>query len=594
MGHALIGHSDLRDEAHNGDEQRLCLAIDALRRNPKDLDALRRCFEVYSARCDFANAEKVLEVVLGIDANLAWAHAEQAAVCFDSGRIGPAETAVRRALVVDDSSARTHAIAANVFSELNRLAAGEWHFRRALELGGPNCKNLTHLGHNLVQQGRIDEAQTVFEQAFALDPDALQMLGYFARLREIQGRFDAARQLLERANAVKAGSVSLLQARLLSRQGRHADALALIDTSPRLNGDAVLERGRLNERLARYDRAWADYVEAKRLLARESGAIRYDAGAVEDFFAALRGAFTRERMAALPRASVRRDVAQPIFIVGAPRSGTTLLERMLASHSQIAAAGELPFVGEFRDLLIRLFPERPFPHNLGALTAADCRFAADLLRDFYLARRAELAQIEASGRYVVDKMPFNEMYLPLIRLAFPACPIIHLQRHPLDIAVSMWGHKLNHGFFCAYDLDGMAHHLTAVAQLHQAYRKAFDTGEVTLRYEALVHNPEKALRGLFEALGLPFEAPLPRVPSPRISSQTAIFADAELRGRGAADNGLCGRPLPALSRSASAPGGSVRDTAGADGLPRRVGLASRHPAGKKRAGACSTRPCPCG
>lgn len=503
-------HEHLHNHLHNQEpdkgERKLRLAIDALRRNPRDLDALRRCFEVYARRRDLANAGKVLEIVLGIDASLAWAHAEQAALGFDSGRIEAAETAVRRALALDDSGARVHAIAGNVFSEMNRLAAGEWHFRRALALGGADGTNLTHLGQNLIQQSRIDEAQTVFEQALALDPHNLQTLGYFARLREIQGRFDAAQRLLERANAVQAGSVSLLQARLLSRRGRPAEALALIDESPALNGDALLERGQLNERLGRYERAWADYTEAKRRLARESGAAPYDSGAVEGFFAALRETFTRERMAALPRAAVRGDLAQPIFIVGAPRSGTTLLERMLASHSQIGAAGELPFVGEFRELLIRLFPDRPFPHNLGALSAADCRCAADLLRDFYLSRRAELPRIDARGRYVVDKMPFNEMYLPLIRIAFPACPIIHLQRHPLDIAVSMWGHRLNHGFFCAYDLHGIAHHLTAVAELHRAYRGAFDTGEVSLRYEALVRDPEHALRRLFDALGLPFEA----------------------------------------------------------------------------------------
>ena len=525
----------MHDEEHNNEDRKLRLAIEALRRNPKDVDALRSCFEVYDSRRDLANAEKVLDVVLGIDANLAWAHTEQAAVCFDTGRIGQAETAVRRALVLDVSSARSHTIAANVFSELNRLAAGEWHFRRALELGGPDCKNLTYLGQNLVQQGRIDEAQTVFEQAFALDPDNIPLLGYFARLREIQGRFAEAQQLLDRANAVKAGSVSLLQARLLSRQDRHADALDLIgpkrigpkridpsridpsridssridpsqiDEPSQLNGDALLERGKLNERLGRYDRAWTDYLEAKRLLARESGAIRYDAAAVERFFGAMREAFTRERMAALPRASVRGDLAQPIFIVGAPRSGTTLLERMLASHSQIDAAGELPFVGEFRDLLMRLFPGQPFPDNLSALTAADCRYAADLLRDFYLSRRAELSGIDAGGRYVVDKMPFNEMYLPLIRIAFPACPVIHLQRHPLDVAVSMLGNKLNHGFFCAYDMHGIAHHLTAVATLHQAYRKTFDSGETVLRYEDLVGDPEAELRDLFASLGLAFE-----------------------------------------------------------------------------------------
>lgn len=500
-----MNQNRLHEEQDNNGDRKLRLAIEALRRNPKDLEALRCCFEVYDRRRDSGNAGKVLDVVLGINDKLAWAHAEKAALSLGAGQLGQAETAVRRALALDPSLPRAHTIAANVFSELNRLAAGEWHFRRALELGGPGCENLTQLGQNLVQQGRVDEAEAVFSEALALDPKNIQTLGYFARLREMQGRFDEAQQTLDDADTVEPGSVSLLRARLLARQGRHSEALALLDQSPQLNGDALLERGRLNERLGRYDLAWTDFVEAKHRLAREDGAIRYDSNAVERFFDAMRDRFRRDRMAVLPRAAVREDLSQPLFIIGAPRSGTTLLERMLASHSQIGAGGELPFIGEFRELLMRLLPGAPFPENLSALSAADCHVTAALLRDYYLARRAELLHADPSCRYVVDKMPFNEMYLPLIRIAFPVCPVIHLERHPLDVAVSMLGNKLNHGFFCAYAMDDIAHHLTAVAELHQSYRMAFDTGETTLRYEDLVGDPEGALRTLFEYLALPFE-----------------------------------------------------------------------------------------
>ena len=102
-------------------------------------------------------------------------------------------------------------------------------------------------------------------------------------------------------------------------------------------------------------------------------------------------------------------------------------------------------------------------------------------------------------------MPFNEMYLPLIRMAFPDCPVVHVARHRLDVAVSMLSNKLNHGFHCAYRIEDILHHLDAVSALHAYYRQQFDTREFELRYEALTEDPETLVRELLDYVGLPFE-----------------------------------------------------------------------------------------
>jgi LPS sulfotransferase NodH len=102
-------------------------------------------------------------------------------------------------------------------------------------------------------------------------------------------------------------------------------------------------------------------------------------------------------------------------------------------------------------------------------------------------------------------MPFNEMFLPLIRLAFPDCPVIHVSRHRLDVAVSMLSNKLNHGFHCAYRIEDIVHHLDAVAALHEYYREQFDTREFKLHYEKLASDPESTVRELLDFIGLPFE-----------------------------------------------------------------------------------------
>ena len=136
-----------------------------------------------------------------------------------------------------------------------------------------------------------------------------------------------------------------------------------------------------------------------------------------------------------------------MFVVGFPRSGTTLIEQVLASHSRVRAGGELPFVGDFRRLTNSLFPAaEPFPENLARSWTADNAFAATLFRDYYFARAEQYGLLEPGKAFFIDKMPFNEIWLPLIRMAFPRSPIVHVIRHPLDVCVSMMANNITHGF----------------------------------------------------------------------------------------------------------------------------------------------------
>jgi Flp pilus assembly protein TadD len=491
-------------EAGAADEA-LRLGIELLHRNKNDIDALTVCYKAYRLKNDLANAAKVLEVVLTIDALIDWAAAELGNLYFLSGNIDKAEAVLRRAVELHPDNAAAHSYIGTVLSELNRLSAGEWHFRRALDVGGPDSDTLTNLGLNLTRQERADEAGELYRQAHELDPGNINTMAYWAKLHEVRGELDEARALLDKAMAIQPGSVDLLVATLQARSGDNDAALETINRGRKLNGDALLERGIIRDRIGDYDGAWDDFVGAKRLLAEEVGGLRYDAPAVEKFFGELREAFDEEAMRVLPRAPARAETAQPIFIVGAPRSGTTLVERILASHSAIEAGGELPFIQDLRVFSEKLLPEAVFPKNVAAARLADRRHVATLFRDFYLAHREERLESAAGTRFITDKMPFNEMYLPLIRMAFPDCPVVHVSRHRLDVAVSMLSNKLNHGFHCAYRIEDILHHLDAVSALHDYFRQQFDTREFELRYELLTDDPETVVRELLDYIGLPFE-----------------------------------------------------------------------------------------
>jgi Sulfotransferase family len=212
----------------------------------------------------------------------------------------------------------------------------------------------------------------------------------------------------------------------------------------------------------------------------------------------------------MPCASVRSDVPQPIFVMGFPRSGTTLVEQVLASHSAVRPGGELTFVGEFRQLANLLFAgQEPFPENLGRLWTADNRHVAALFRDLYFARAEAGGLLGGDARFFTDKMPFNEIWLPLMRVAFPRAKVVHVVRHPLDVCVSIMANHLTHGFHCGYRIEDVVHHLAAVSDLTEHYRHEMG-GETALddhvlRYESFVADQRAETDRLLAYLDLPFE-----------------------------------------------------------------------------------------
>ncbi len=460
------------------------------------------------ARGDVKGAAEVLTRVIKNDRRADWAYNDLITLFAAHGRRAEAEQVARRALADNPDNAGAHDRLGTLLSEQNDLPAGEWHFRRALALGGPNPATLANLALNLMQQGRTGESDTAYADADRRAPRTLRILAHWSKLREVQGDLAEAERLLDAAEeASSPAEVNLLRAQYHARVGRSAEALAILESAPVLNGDGQLERGRLYERLGRHEEAWRDYVEGKRKLAAEAGGLAYDAAGVAGFYQALTAFFNAANVARLPRASVRRDAPQPIFILGAPRSGTTLIEQVLASHPRVVAGGERPWLGELRQVALRLCADAgPFPACLARTWTADQRHLASVFRDHYLAR-AESAGLYADGSgFFTDKMPFNEMHLPLLRMAFPEAAVVYIRRDPRDVAVSMLAHHLSHGFNCGYRIEDIVRHLALTSALVEHYVRESGAFGLVLRYEDFVVDQEGQTRRLLGHVGLPFDA----------------------------------------------------------------------------------------
>src|SRR5665213_276894 len=255
---------------------------------------------------------------------------------------------------------QAHNLMGMIMTEANRPQIGEYHDRRVLALSETRDPILlANLAWNLKNQGRMEEARTLYQESATAAPDIRQTQLGFARLEEADRNFDAAGKILDDAETRFPGDIGirLTRAAVLGRMRRYDDALAMIDGAitgeARLGPNELLEKGRLLDQMGRYDDAWTAFAEGKRLARELSGHVYLDevAGQTVD---RLRGFFTGGRLRLLPRAGVRADVPQPIFILGFPRSGTTLVEQTLSAHPKIAAGDELPLIHEITAIMPRM------------------------------------------------------------------------------------------------------------------------------------------------------------------------------------------------------------------------------------------------
>lgn len=264
------------------------------------------------------------------------------------------------------------------------------------------------------------------------------------------------------------------------------------------------EMGRIHDRVKNYDEAMQAFVKANQIARSHSP--EYKKSDVLALNNKLKVFFKRERLANLPRLERDLQVTQPLFILGFPRSGTTLTEHILASHSQIEAGGELPFVaGLTRTVKNTLESELDYPGCLMDLALGDQQNVIASMQADYLAK-ANLRGLQHSNvQYFTDKMPLNEIHLGLIERIFPRSPKVHLIRHPLDVVLSNFFTELTHGHHQGQDLITAAQHYALTMDLVFHYRQELDSNCYTLQYEGLIDDINGGVKGLLNYLNLPFE-----------------------------------------------------------------------------------------
>ncbi len=517
------------------------------------VSALRRALEL---KPDFADAFNNLGVALNEQGNQA-----EAVLCYrralelapgyadaltnlgcaleQQRKLDEAIVCHRRALELAPNHAVAHTNLGCVLERQEKLDEAILCYRRALELNPAYPAAYVSLGYVLVLQGKLDEAIRCYRRALELRPDYTTAHSNLGNALLCQGKFDEAvpcyRRILQymlgdngngqvnghesvavrepsrdyRANYTElhmAFSNAVVQlVTILGSRIPEEDLLAMqgLLSSPKLRGDnfAALHFALAQVFDSRGDHATAakhlnEANPASRALLQEQnkyyGPLKYKS-MIDDVCAnCTKEFFTRTSGFGL-------ETEQPVFIIGLPRSGTTLVEQILASHSRVFGAGELPHCEQTLKSLPGVMNASATP--LACLHRIDQKTAHDVASR-YLGR---LRSIAPEALRIVDKMPENFPFLGLIRVLFPKARVIHCRRDLRDVALSCWMTSFNFVPW-AYDQDDIVSHVEDYLRVMDHWETTLPSPSLNVDYEELVADTERVARRVIEWCGLTWES----------------------------------------------------------------------------------------
>jgi tetratricopeptide (TPR) repeat protein len=384
------------------------------------------------------------------------------------GRYDEAVSYHRRAISLDPDDAAAHYALAATLYLADDLVGSEAAFRHARDVAPDNARTWQGLGNVLRSSGRFEEALACFRRALELDPD----------LPETHQSLAATGQ-----QATDQAQLQRLRVLLANTSRQQSDRIA-----------AGFALGMLLDNADRYDEAFPCFAEANTLhrQQRAEAGEEFDAAAVRRQVDRLTAIGTPNFFSAA--GSWGNPSQAPVFIIGMPRSGTTLVEQIAASHSRVFGAGERPDIDAISDDL--LARHRGIP-----VEKWDAAFARELA-DRHVAHLQELG---GGAVRVIDKMPDNIFALRLIAALFPSAKVILCQRDLRDVCLSCYFHWFTRGHLYSYDLADCGARALEVNRLANHWLRVLPLEILVVDYEKLVADLERESRRLIEFLGLDWE-----------------------------------------------------------------------------------------
>lgn len=407
----------------------------------------------------------------------------------------------KNTLRIDPNNLEALLATASNLTEINKYNESEIFCNKLFELRDFRAETYTLKGKIKNDQGFYEEAKKYFLEAIKLNPSYMPAYVNFGHILIERGKLEEAKDIFLDALKINGQdlSVRLALANLNRTKDKDENFLFLLEKSKEqktmLGADAIhihFALGKSFEDIKDFESAFKHFnlgCEKKRK------SINYNAENTNQIVSNIKKIVTKDFIEKFKHIGNKSQI--PIFVLGMPRSGTTLVETILDSHSQIFGAGELNHI--IRICGMRDGKDLGYPASLMDITDEGLKSMAD----HYL---EQLTKISPSASKIVDKMPANFFYLGLIYILFPNAKIIHVMRDPIDTCFSNFKHLFHKGQLHSYTLEETAKFYLDYADLMKHWRNVLPKNAFyEMQYENLVEDPEKISKDLLNFCGLEWE-----------------------------------------------------------------------------------------
>lgn len=441
----------------------------AIQQNPRYVEAHNNLAQLYSGQKKEVDALRILGDALKFAPNNVQTLLITAKIQLRRGALQAAEQAVRRALQHEPENAEALTVLGQVLHETDRYDEAIEVLDRALKHNPNNPEALNFYGVALKSMGRLEEARDYILKALKLNDT---MYGAYANLNDLVDFSEGVgEELFNRMDAIFEASKNLEADHLIPLHFAYAKALD--------------DRGE-------HERALNHYIVGGKL---KRAQLNYNESETFGFFDSIREIFSKDFLANRKFEGI--DDERPVFIVGMPRSGSTLVEQILASHPDVHGAGEVKYLSRALGQLRDRFPSLPkYPEMAQKITPAQL----DIVAKNYL---AALTNGAGDAKRITDKLLTNYFFVGLIHMLYPKAKFVHTARDPVDTCLSGFTKLFKDDMPHSYNLGELGRYYRKYKELMDHWEKVLPKGTIkTVVYEDVVGNTEKEAKDLIKFLGL--------------------------------------------------------------------------------------------
>ena len=410
-------------------------------------------------------------------------------------------------------------VQACIAQEQGQWDVAEEKFNQALKIHPGYVDAIKDRAHLYMMLNKTREAREGYQRILSLQPDNIVATIGLAKLYDqsgdIQASYDLLNPLMEKG-IVNAG-LGIAYSHICRHFGRCREAVDYLEKfledrkgkSTRLD-QIHFSLGKLYDSLGEYDRAFSHYHAGNLEHADTFNPIEHGAS-IDNLIATCNWSFFNQA----PRSLEKSD--RPIFIVGMPRSGTTLTEQILSSHPEVYGAGEIiAFPNIIRNLPDILGTGIPYPENLKNISS-------DQLTSLSTAYLEEIGKLDNNARHVTDKTLVNFLYLGLISLMFPNAKVIHCVRDPRDTCLSIYFQNFDESHSYANRLENLGYYYSEYKRIMAHWKSLLDIPILEVQYEEIVRDQENVSRELIKFAGLEWDEKVLKFYESKRSVATASY-----------------------------------------------------------------------